>query len=754
VSRKPWPAYAVLGALLVAFLVFLIVRSDAQQSDLIEGWGVAIFELVACGLCAARALGPRRGRAIPLVVASALFSWALGDLLLTAESVGGTSAPVPSLADAFYLGFYPMMYVALLLLMRREVRKLTAASWMDGLVAGLGAAGVCACFAFNTILQTAGGDAAAVATNLAYPLGDVLLLMLVVGGSAVLPGRRGAQWMLLAGACALNAVGDTFNLFQSSLGDSHLATVFNGVAWPTSILLISLSVWLRPPRSNPLVSDRAAGFLLPGLGAFAGLVILFVASLHHVTPVALGLATATLITVGIRLGISLGRLRSLTEKRHRQAVTDELTGLGNRRQLFALLDAFFADNADARTAKRHLAFLFVDLDHFKEINDSFGHSAGDQLLRQLGPRLLSTLRSSDVLVRVGGDELGVVVMDTTTEYAMSVAERLTAKLQEPFVLDEVNVRISASIGIAVAPDDATDSATLLRCADLAMYRAKLSSSPFEVYQPEVDDRSNRLRLVEELRVAVDACAFAVHFQPQLDLHTGEICAVEALLRWTHPRLGVVPPLGFLPLAEEAGLMQRITAFVLDQALGQSAAWRAAGRSLPVAVNVSVSDLLDPRFVDLVTRSLDHHELPASSLVVEITETTIIRDFDACKLVIAQLRQIGLGVSIDDFGAGFTSLAYLGNLAVSELKLDRTFITGLRLDGEGRDVALVRATVDLGHALGLRVVAEGVEDAATLELLAGLGCDVAQGYYISHPKPADDLMLRHSLRTVAQPQSVA
>jgi diguanylate cyclase (GGDEF)-like protein len=744
----------VLGSLLVAFLAFLIVRSDSQQSDLIEGWGVAIFELVACGLCGARALGPRRGRAIPLVVAAALFSWALGDLLLTAESAGGASPPVPSLADAYYLGFYPLMYVALVLLMRREVRKLTAASWMDGLVAGLGAAGVCACFAFNTILQTAGGDAAAVATNLAYPLGDVLLLMLVVGGSAILPGRRGAQWMLLAGACALNAVGDTFNLFQSSLGNSHLATVFNGIAWPTSILLISLSTWLRPPRTNPLASDRAAGFLLPGLGACAGLGILFVATLHHVSPVALGLATATLITVGIRLGISLRRLRSLTEKRHRQAVTDELTGLGNRRQLFALLDGFFADNADARTAPRHLAFLFVDLDHFKEINDSFGHSAGDQLLRQLGPRLLSTLRSSDVLVRVGGDELGVVVMDTNTDYAMSVAERLTAKLQEPFILDEVSVRISASIGIAVAPDDATDGATLLRYADLAMYRAKLSSSPFEVYRRDIDDGGNRLRLVEELRVAVDGGAFALHFQPQLDLHTGEICAVEAMLRWPHPRLGIVPPREFLSLAEEAGLMQRITAWVLDQALGQSAAWSVAGRPLPVAVNVSVSDLVDPRFIDLVTTLLERHDLPASALVLEITETTIIRDFDACKLVIAQLRDLGLGVSIDDFGAGFTSLAYLGNLAVSELKLDRTFITGLPGEGEGRDVALVRATIDLGHALGLRVVAEGIEDAATLELLARLGCDVAQGYYISHPMPADDLAFDQSLRTLARPQSVA
>ena len=558
----------MLGVVLLGYFASLILRGSGESTKFIDGWLVAVFELVLSALCLARAFGPRQGRAMPLILGCGLLSWSLGDIVLTTESSGGATPPAPSFADLFYLGFYPLVYVALILLMRRHIRTLVPSTWLDGAVAGLGVAGVCACFAFNTILQTVGGDAAALATNLAYPIGDVLLLVLVVGGTAVLPGRRNPQWLMLAGACALNATGDTFNLFESAGVTSHVATIFNGIAWPTSILLISASVWLRPGQFNPLAAQRTASFLLPGLGASAGLGILFVGSQHHVEWVAIGLATATLLTVGVRLRLSVRRLRSLTEKRHRQAITDELTGLGNRRHLFYLLNAFFADQADPRTAARQLSLLFIDLDHFKEINDSFG----DELLRQLRPRLAGSLRDTDVLVRVGGDELAVITMDTDAAYAAEIAQRLMAKLQEPFVLDTVSVRISAAMGIATAPTDATDSAGLLRCADLAMYRAKSGPSPIELYRHDIDDGGNQLRLVEELRVAVEAGRFELHYQPQVDLRSHEISGVEALLRWPHPRLGLVAPLDFLPLAEEAGLMPRLTEVVLDIALGTRANW--------------------------------------------------------------------------------------------------------------------------------------------------------------------------------------
>jgi len=458
--------------------------------------------------------------------------------------------------------------------------------------------------------------------------------------------------------------------------------------------------------------------------------------MYRVEQIAIGLATATLITVGIRLALSVRRLRGLTEQRQRQAVTDELTGLGNRRQLVHVLSTFFADHAEPGTAGRRLAFLYVDLDHFKEINDSFGHAAGDDLLKQVGPRLTGLLRGSDLLVRLGGDELGVLLMDTDPNYAATVARRLLAGLEEPFVLGAVSVRISASIGIAIAPTDATDTAGLLRCADLAMYRAKARKSSVEIYQQDLHVGGNRLLLVEELRAAVEANQFVLHYQPMVDLHTGEISSFEALLRWPHPKLGMIPPLEFLPLAEEVGLMDALTELVLDQALAQCATWRTLSPGLTVSVNVSATNLLDRGFIELVGARLTHHSLPAGALILEITETTVIREFERCKRVIAQLRDLGLAVSIDDFGAGFTSLAYLGSLAVSEIKLDRAFIAGLTAADRGRQ--LVRATIDLGHALGLRVVAEGIEDRATLELLTSIGCDIGQGYFISRPKPAEDI----------------
>ena len=749
--------YAVMGALLTAYIVSLLIRPVGTNWPWVDDWGVGIYEVVAAGLLLARGFTRHQGRAIPLVLGTAVLFWSLGDLVLAAETWGGSLAAGPSLADAFYVGFYPLAYVAIVLMLRREIGRLLPATWLDGAIAGLGAAAVCAAFAFHAVLRSLGGDTGGVnpfgvAVDLVYPIGDVLLLALVVGGTAILPGRR-MPWLLFATACAVNGIGDTFNLFGST---AQVGIVFNGIAWPIAITLMSISVWLSPGRRDLVESGKLPGFVLPGAGAAAGLVIMFVGSVaHDVSQIAVGLATATLVVVGLRLALSVHGLRALTEERHRQAVTDELTGLGNRRQLTAILDAYFEDLADPSTPQRTMAFLFVDLDHFKEINDSFGHSAGDELLKQLGPRLRSSLRASDVLVRIGGDELGAVLIDSDPAYGAGLARRLTKLLEHPFVLNGVSVRISASIGIATAPADAGDSVGLMRCADVAMYRAKMTHQSYEVYTPSIDDGGNRLALVEELRAAVESERLVLHYQPQLDLRNGETVAAEALVRWSHPRLGLIPPLEFLPLAEEAGLMGPLTRVVLEQALAQCAIWRSAGSRIAMSVNVSSSNLLDPGFTDIVRAALRRHRLPASAVILEITETTIIRDFAACQGVIEELRALGVGVSIDDFGSGFTSLAYLGSLPITELKLDRTFIGGLSASGREQDIKLVRATIELGHALGLVVVAEGIETLATLELLALLGCDRAQGYFTGRPVPAQEFEAAPTLPAlrVAPPDGV-
>lgn len=739
--RGVWLVYAAMGGLLAVYLVLLLLRTDAADSTWC-GWLVDSFEAAAALLCIARGLRRRPGRWIALTLGLGALGWALGDIAITAESLGGAEPSVPSVADGFYLLFFPLTYVAIVLAMRGEVRRLSTPSWLDGGVAGLGAAAVCAEFAFHTVLKHAGGGGLAVATSLIYPVGDLLLLALIMGGTAVLSGRRKMPWVLLAGGVALNVIGDTVALFGADDPSKLLGHTVDAMAWPAALLLISMSVWLRPRPSNPLLLQKPGGFALPGLAAISGLVILVAGSVSDPNLIAVALACATLVLVGIRLAVSVAGLRTLTEERLHQSITDELTGLGNRRYLFRVLDAFFAEQAQLDVAPRSLAFLFLDLNRFKEINDSFGHPAGDELLRQLGPRLNVALRACDALVRLGGDEFAVVLIDIDADGAIAVAERVAASLDEPFDLEVVRATVGASIGIAVAPQDATDSAGLLWCADVAMYRAKSSGAAYALYDHDLDDEGHQWRLIEELRLAVAGGQLVLHYQPQLDLHRGEVQAVEALVRWPHPRLGLIAPAKFLPIAEEAGLMDALTRWVLTQALQQCAAWRAEGRAMTVAVNVSPSSLLEPGFTDLVSESLNSCQLPPDALIIEITETSVVADFERSNQVITTLRQLGVIVSIDDFGAGFTSLAHLSSLAVGELKLDRTFITGLGIDGDrDRDLQLVRATIELGHAMGLRVVAEGIEDAATLELLSELGCDLAQGYYICTPKPADEITFR-------------
>ncbi len=741
--------YAILGGLLLAYLVSLLVRAPADRSTLLDGWLVDLFELVVCALAVGRAFRGRPARGVSLALGAAMFMWAFGDVALTVESLGGATPPNPSVADLFYLLFFPLAYLGLALRLRRESTRLVPATWLDGLVAGLGSAAVCAAFAFHSIEHLTGNGTAGVATNLAYPVGDVLLLAMVVGGSALLPGgsRRGA-WLLVAAGCALNAIGDTLSLLQATGGG--VGAVVDGIAWPAALFLISLALWARPRPADPTAITSAPGFVLPGLGAVSALCVLLLGSITGVNGVAVALAGSTLAVVGLRLALSLGSLRKLTDERHRQSVTDQLTGLGNRRRLAEVLDSFFAEQANELAIRRTVAFLYVDLDHFKEINDSFGHSAGDQLLEQIGPRIGPCLTESDLLARIGGDELAVILVDANLTRAIEVAERVAAVLRDPFVLEMVDVQIGVSIGIALAPDHAASAAALMHRADQAMYRAKQNELPFEIYDGRLDDETDRLRLVDELRAALGAKEFELYYQPQLDLATGRVSTVEALLRWPHPRLGFVPPLDFLRLAEEAGLMRDLTTLVLDQALEQCARWRAEGRALSVAVNVSATNIQDTGFSSLIRQQLERHELPAAALVLEITETTVISDFDRSARMITELRDLGCLVSIDDFGAGFTSLAYLSRLAVGELKLDRSFLPAVCDDAT--DYALVRATVDLAHALELEVVAEGVEDQAMLDALVRLGCDRAQGFHIAPPAPAAALTFhaRRNRRLLSTP----
>ena len=730
-------AYSVAGLWLAAYIATLLFRHTGQFWTWLDNWTVDAFELTVALLCLSRFLVKRPGRSVGLAFGLGLLAWAIGDTIFTFESQGGASPPTPSAADAFYLVMYPLAYLGIMLIMRGEVRSFRASTWLDGAVAGLGAAAICSAFVFDTIINSVSGSPASVAVNLAYPIGDLILLAFAVGALVVVPGWL-VRLLLLVAGCLVLAIGDTVYLFQNAAGTYQSGTILDA-SWMTALFLLSLTVWQRVGARRADDEARAPGFVLPAVAATAAVVIIFAGNWVHISSVALGLTVATLALVGVRATLSRNELNALTRANHHHAVTDELTGLGNRRLLTRELDAIFAAHRDSWSDDDALALLMIDLDHFKEINDSFGHPTGDGLLRLIGPRLSSVTRSSDIVVRLGGDEFAVLLTGADVEFAMSIAERITSEIEPPFDVEGSSLHVGASIGIALAPQHASDAIELMRCADVAMYRAKAAHSAYDIYESALDDGADRLNLMEDLRAAIADEALAVYYQPQIDLRSGGISTLEALLRWRHPTLGFIPPDQFIPLAEDSGLMGSLTTFVLETAVAQCAAWRRDGHPVSVAVNLSTTNLLDGGLPDQILDVLGRHGLSTDALVLEITESMVMADLSRSKEIIQTLSDAGLVISIDDFGTGFSSLAYLSDLAVGELKIDRMFTARLSIDGQdGRDEAIIRSSIELGHSLGLRVVAEGVERSDHFGFLATAGCDVAQGYAICFPQPPEDL----------------
>jgi diguanylate cyclase (GGDEF)-like protein len=425
---------------------------------------------------------------------------------------------------------------------------------------------------------------------------------------------------------------------------------------------------------------------------------------------------------------------SLFDRLRHAALHDELTGLPNR-------TAFNRDLHEAiqqRTESSKVAVLLMDLDRFKDINDTLGHHQGDEVLTAVAARLGRLMRSADTLARLGGDEFAVLLTSVDdVEEAVAIARRVGAVVGEPYSLGSLSVTIGATVGIAMCPDDGADASTLLQRADVAMYTAK-GGGGVGIYSTDRDNYSpGRLALVGELQAAINSGQLELYWQPQADIQSGVVVGAEALLRWQHPEIGFVAPEEFVGLAERTGLIRPLTLFVLRSATAQWRAWHDAGFDWAISVNLSARNLIDPNLVDDVATALRDSAMPPSHLTLEITETSVMADIDRSLAVLESLAHLGVRLSVDDFGTGYSSLTYLKRLPVDEVKIDKSFVMNMERDEDDR--VIVRAVIDLAANLGLKVVAEGVETQTAWNMLAESGCSVGQGYFLSRPVPAGQFL---------------
>jgi diguanylate cyclase (GGDEF)-like protein len=737
VARPTRRERTVLSLLLgAAVVIFAAAVAGGWMSGAPAGtvhWVSVIPELVAVTFFVARGIGTPGQRHIWFAVALGIASYAGGTLYWNLWLDELDPAPYPSVADALWLAFYPATYYALGSLVRIRLPRLTRALVLDGLVAALGLVALAAAILGPAVARNSEGlEPFAQVTTFAYPAADLVLLALVGFVFVVTGWRPGRGWSHLGIALVSVTLADMLwsNQVAGMVGGSP---GISNLLWFLAFGLVALAAW-QPVADLTAAPDQSRfTTAIPLVFAGVAMSLLLLDHFHELNTLALVVATIAALLALVRTALAAAEERALAESR-RQAMTDELTGLPNRR---AFLGRLAEAIEVARDQDDSVGLLMIDLDRFKELNDTLGHAAGDEMLASLGPRLEGALGRQGRLARLGGDEFGVILPRASEAKAEAIAEMLRASIELPFDLRGLRITVGASVGVAIFPLHAGSGEELLQHADVAMYQAKHGGGGVEAYAAERDEHSrDRLVLAADLRHAITEDRLSVVYQPKAAARSGEVASVEALVRWQHFSHGPIPPDQFVPLAEQTGLGGPLTRRVLEHAVRQAARWNADGRPLRVAVNLCAADLADAAFPEEVAALLGRHRLPPGLLQVEVTENTVLADPGRADAVLARLNEIGVTSSLDDFGTGHSSLTHLRRLPVREIKLDRSFVAGMLSDSQ--DASIVRSTVELAARLGLRVVAEGVEDETTWGLLRDLGCDEIQGYLLSPPLPPADL----------------
>ena len=733
-----WPptairiALAVLAIGVIAFTVTSVLSPNAGHSVFLTKFLYPALTLSAAALIAVRAYRVTAERLAWVLIAAGMACSAVGDVVYALWVPNGQS---PSAADPEYLAFYPFVYAGLLLLMRGRRKQMPIAIQLDSLACGFTMAAVAAALTAGPLHAAATRAPSTVLVGLLYPWGDLVLLALAGGMLPHFGWRNEFRCGLLVVGFIGFAVADTAYLLQTSAGSYRVGSALDA-CWPASSLLVAMASW-APSWSVPFPRRLFGPYFKP---VACTVVALGVAILAHNSRIAVSLAAFSLVAIAARFSVTFRDVSMLAES-HKHAMTDELTALPNRRSLATALTATsgpaLARPSSAAPASSRRALLLLNLCEFQEINDSVGRHFGDELLCHIANRLANCVRREDLLARVSDDEFAILLAQGSDLIAARArAGRLLEALSEPFALDPITVQVDAHIAIALCPDHCDHPQELLNRAEAAIPLARSAISKIAVYESAFGiHRDNDPDLIEELRAALcDGDQLTVHYQPKINASDGSVHSVEALLRWQHPSRGLLLPEEFLPAAEQAGLMRKVTNHTLNLALEQIRSWREQCIATAVAVNLSTTNLLDLDLVGTIEGLLRTHDLPGDALIAEITESALV-DSARSRNTVAALQRLGVRISLDDYGTGWSSLARLQDVSVDELKLDKVFVR--RLAQNPRSVAIVRSTVALAQSLGAELVAEGVEDEVRLSALRRYGCTITQGFVHTPPLPAND-----------------
>ncbi|HEX3616227.1 MAG TPA: bifunctional diguanylate cyclase/phosphodiesterase [Solirubrobacteraceae bacterium] len=750
---------ALMLAAAGADLLHVVFGLAPSWESALSGPVVGISDALGAVLVIGSAAKASRARRIWWLLAAGIGSYAIGGVLWNCWLEFLPDPSTPSIADVFWLSMYPLVGAALVICVRSHSRNQESQRvLMDGLVATSGAVALCAAFIAPPLIHAAQRDHGALVTDLMYPVGDMILGVLAVALLSVRGWRLDRTWMLLVVVFPIWLLGDSTWALQIS-GNASTGSSAVTLCYLTAFALLAAAAW-QPRISAPALPDTApaagpaadsSGHPTVAVPALLGLippVILLYDHFSQISLTALVLTWLALLAAILRVAVAMRDTMVLRDA-HRAAHTDELTGLPNRRMFLMQLHQRLAL---AQHGQGSLTALMLDLDNFKQLNDTLGHDAGDELLRLTGPRLVRAVGPGSLVARLGGDEFAILLEpDCDRAGAGAMAQLVLDSFNEPLQVHGLALRLTASAGIATYPGDADGPDTLLKCADIAMYEAKRSRHGWEYYAADRDvNTRERLEMTGELADALDGEEIEVAFQAIADTDTRLVRSAEALVRWRRPDGTLRPPSEFLEAAELAGLSRQLTRRVVKLALDNLCEWRAAGYVMSVAVNTTVADLLDEAFPDEIEVALKSRGLGGDALKIEVTESTIMANPARVGAVLDRLRRLGVRIGLDDFGTGYSSLTHLRELSVDRLKIDRSFVTNMC--SEPTDAAIVYATIELAHRLNLGVIAEGVEDEATWKALLDLGCDGIQGYWLN--KPMEPAAFRELLATHAGSAPVA